>query len=213
MNVLSIFNGSESHEVGTIERDGARYWSAQDIAKAAGSDKRVRVWIKSKRTAYKASGLGIDKPAITRKGNFAGGTKQGTWIHEELVADFINWLDYDFNCTPSGEPREIDYNSWVNTQLEGKPEYRLPSGRRVDIITDTHVIEIKEADRLSSAIGQVLTYAAESNLQPMIILFNGDANEYTLRAACNCGITLACATTPSTSEQDWRIRKLRDQII
>ena len=50
MFAMTLFDGNESHNVGIIEKDGARYWSAQDLATAADSKKRVRAWVNAERT-------------------------------------------------------------------------------------------------------------------------------------------------------------------
>ena len=55
-------------------------------------------------------------------------------------------------------------------KLEGKIEYVLDDGSRVDCLTDQYAIEFDFAKKWAEAIGQSLYYAEKTGKQPGIIL-------------------------------------------
>lgn len=57
-------------------------------------------------------------------------------------------------------------------------EYRLPNGSRVDILTETHAIEVEWVYKHEEAIGQSIFYAMATNRKPAIILLlKGEPSE------------------------------------
>lgn len=66
-------------------------------------------------------------------------------------------------------PEKYYRDKWVE-KLSGRPGPRLTVGVP-DIITNTHVYEIKEVNRWKAAFGQVKIYALELGLKPTVILF------------------------------------------
>lgn len=62
------------------------------------------------------------------------------------------------------------YQDVAAKQLNGATEYRLNDGCRVDILTETHAIEVDFAGKPYQAVGQALYYAAKTGKQPGIIL-------------------------------------------
>ena len=72
-------------------------------------------------------------------------------------------------------------SSWIEeAQIThgGEAKVRLKDGTRVDLLTDTHAIEVEHADNWRDAIGQSLHYARLTDKKAGIILISipGDAN-------------------------------------
>lgn len=71
---------------------------------------------------------------------------------------------------------EAWYRDRVAKQLKGKTEVTTPSGR-IDVLTKTEVIEVKQASQWKQALGQVLIYSKSyPNHQPRIHLI-GDLKQ------------------------------------
>lgn len=54
--------------------------------------------------------------------------------------------------------------------MGGKAEAELPSGQRVDCLTDTHAVEMDFAHKWTEAIGQSLQYALQTGRKPAVVL-------------------------------------------
>ena len=54
--------------------------------------------------------------------------------------------------------------------MGGESEYRLPDGRRVDILTKGLAIEVDWVKKWPEAIGQSIGYAIETDRMPAILL-------------------------------------------
>ena len=52
---------------------------------------------------------------------------------------------------------ELSYRNRLAKQLNGQVEVSTPAGR-IDILTETEVIEVKRASGWKSAIGQIISY-------------------------------------------------------
>ena len=61
----------------------------------------------------------------------------------------------------------------------GEVEYRLPDGRRIDCLTQTHAIEIEFARKWPEAIGQSLSYSMMTERQAGIVLLLNSKQEFT----------------------------------
>jgi L-alanine-DL-glutamate epimerase-like enolase superfamily enzyme len=55
-------------------------------------------------------------------------------------------------------------------KLKGTTDVQLKTGRG-DIVTETHIYEVKYINHWKQAIGQVLVYSVEMNKKPALILF------------------------------------------
>lgn len=73
----------------------------------------------------------------------------------------------------SGWALERDYQE---RYCEGVQEYHLPSGARVDCLTDTHAIEFEYARKYDEAIGQALYYAMETGKRGGVVLILSDGD-------------------------------------
>lgn len=72
---------------------------------------------------------------------------------------------------------EAYYIKQVNDiQLGGQTEVQVPNGR-VDIVTDSHAIEVEWASNWKHSIGQALWYGLQTNKKPGIVLIMKDINE------------------------------------
>lgn len=97
--MLALYN---NQQIKTVEENGSRYWSAQSMAEACGSNKRIKSWTNlssSKEYIRALQKYSKDKKndlTFTRKGNQSDDS-QGTYIHEELVVAFARWLSPDFS--------------------------------------------------------------------------------------------------------------------
>lgn len=103
----------------------------------------------------------------------AKGGLQWRAIAEELA----EWLKKKMNREPrwdrcyavtmTREQRIAD--SWAK-KMDGNLEVNCESGR-VDIMTQTQVVEVKHVNRWKAAMGQVLAYAVATGLKPVLILY------------------------------------------
>lgn len=79
--------------------------------------------------------------------------------------------------TPLLAQSEADYTSALAGYLGGQTEVSVRDGR-VDIVTDTHAIEVERARKWKEAIGQALWYGLQTNRRPGIILIKEAAGDY-----------------------------------
>ncbi|GAB4485958.1 MAG: hypothetical protein OHK006_13020 [Thermodesulfovibrionales bacterium] len=94
----------------------------------------------------------------------------------------------------SGDTRERDYQArWCRAHA-GVMEFRLDDGARVDCVTATHAAEVEFAPKWAEAVGQSLYYAAQTGLEPGIVLIMGtDDQRYydrLIAATRRCRITI-----------------------
>ena len=79
---------------------------------------------------------------------------------------------------PTMTDNERAWSEWLAQELSAKAEYRTEDGSRVDVLTDTHAIEVEWIKKQSGAHGQALLYAAATNRKPAIVLLKrGKPNE------------------------------------
>lgn len=76
--------------------------------------------------------------------------------------------------------KESTYRDVINMAFQGVKEFRLPSGKIVDIMTNNYAVEVDYVHKWAESIGQSLQYAMESNKKPMIVFIYDYANDYTL---------------------------------
>ena len=72
---------------------------------------------------------------------------------------------------------EAQYIRMINKELQGQIEYRVTSGR-IDILTETHAIEVERAHKWKQSIGQSLWYGLQTTKKPGIILIMENDNDY-----------------------------------
>lgn len=71
---------------------------------------------------------------------------------------------------------ECKFRDALAILLDGKTEVSLHSGK-ADIVTSTHVYEVKRCRQWKHAIGQALVYASEVGLHPGVALFGWSPTE------------------------------------
>lgn len=84
--------------------------------------------------------------------------------------------------------------SWYVTQiaqhLKGHTEVSVENGR-IDIVTETHAIEVERATNWKHAIGQSLWYAIQKNLSPGIVLIVLDDDDWKMGIRLNSTLQYA----------------------
>jgi len=73
---------------------------------------------------------------------------------------------------------EADYRDFILEKIYGTAEYTFDNGTRVDILTESHAIEIEYAYNWYEAVGQSLYYSELSGKKPGIILILAKRKEY-----------------------------------
>ena len=93
--------------------------------------------------------------------------------------------------TQEGPRTERDYQLLCNEIFQGKVEYKLPDGTRVDILTDDLAIEGDFARKWYEAIGQAAHYAGKTGKKPAILLIVKKSHEekYIKAALDACKVT------------------------
>lgn len=91
-----------------------------------------------------------------------------TWIKIKTT-----WLDDN----PKPKKHEAYYIEKLTHQLHGRSEVTIKGGR-IDILTDTHAIEVEWAPKWKQSIGQALWYAMQKNTKPRIILLLKKETDY-----------------------------------
>ncbi len=75
-----------------------------------------------------------------------------------------------FSATSFAAEKEIWYQKVWCEGKNGKVEYKLKDGRRVDCLTKTHAIEMDFASKWPEAIGQSLDYSMLTGKKAGIVL-------------------------------------------
>lgn len=85
-------------------------------------------------------------------------------------------------------PLLAQHESWyietIAKQLNGQTEVPVENGR-IDIVTQTHAIEVERAATWKHAIGQSLWYALQKNLSPGIVLIVLNSEDYNMGMRLN----------------------------
>jgi hypothetical protein len=145
-----------------------------------------------------------------------GGRKgeQGTWIHPRIAIHLAQWISADFAVKVSGwimewskydeknsnilsdsfnnlkpdDPRdnqEKKIQDILHSQLKGRIEVQCEGGF-IDLLTDTQIIEIKNAINWKDALGQILVYSGDyPDHEKVLYLFNHlDADKSVIEKYC-----------------------------
>lgn len=73
----------------------------------------------------------------------------------------------------AAEHPERWYQERVSAALKGKMEVHVPDGR-VDVVTETHAIEVEFSSKWKNSLGQALWYALQTGKQAGIVLILED---------------------------------------
>lgn len=81
--------------------------------------------------------------------------------------------------------KETFYQNLLHKELGGKKEVNTPAGR-IDLLTDTELIEIKKYEKWKSAIGQLLSYSHfyPAHKKILALFGNSDKNNKSLTTIC-----------------------------
>ncbi len=99
----------------------------------------------------------------------------------------------------AGEREQVER---LAEKYHAKTEVRLWDRTRVDLLNDTHAIEVDWSHKYPEGIGQAIYYAAITDKQPGLVLLVKDLNKeqrfiYRAQIACNAaGIDLYIETLP-----------------
>ena len=113
-----------------------------------------------------------------RKGERALWTAGAPALIEALLSDDHDEVDEHDTDSPAGG-READYRDRLCASMDR--EVTLPNGARADCLSDTHAIEVDFTEKWAEALGQSLSYAASTGLQPGIFLVCRQAARNCLR--------------------------------
>ena len=114
----------------------------------------------------------INKDDIIIKNGGQNQLIKGTYINKILLPKVIDWMTRDKNFQ-----RETIIVQKLNETLKGKLEECTDVGR-IDILTDTEIIEVKEYKGWKGALGQILSYSHyHPNKKMRIHLFDVKNND------------------------------------
>ena len=88
---------------------------------------------------------------------------------------------------------EAQYIRMINEGLQGQTEYKVTSGR-IDILTETHAIEVERANKWKQSIGQALWYGLQTTNKPAIILIIEESSDYKYFIQLNTALDYAGLT-------------------
>jgi hypothetical protein len=71
---------------------------------------------------------------------------------------------------PAPEANEVAWSAYLATQVHGEAEYVLPTGARVDVLTDDVAWEVEWCHKWPESIGQAVYYAAAADRRPGVWL-------------------------------------------
>lgn len=74
---------------------------------------------------------------------------------------------------PTPSDSELVWSKWLAENLGGTQGYHAPDGSFVDILTDTHAVEIDFVSKWEEARNQAKAYARITNRRPAVILLAG----------------------------------------
>jgi hypothetical protein len=152
----------------------------------ADGGKRFKCWLenKSSKEIIIAVNEEIQGIAIIKLNNVSNQLK-GTYVHELLVNPIVCWISPKFTIfvskimnewkrqnetlywkeireglkdSRSNNLREAEIRDSIAETLNGVTEVKTPAGY-IDVLTDTLLIEVKEASLWKHAVGQVLVYS------------------------------------------------------
>lgn len=139
--------------IATRKSDG--WVNLTQMCKATGA--RIDNWLRLAETQVYIETLTKTVGTIvieTKKGR--GG---GTWVHPDLATNLIRWMERRLSYSDS-EYFEENHQRKIAQSLNGELEVPTKTGR-IDVLTATEVIEVKEIKAWKSAVGQVLIYQLE----------------------------------------------------
>jgi len=142
-------------------------------------------WLSNKRTIesiqHLSSKVGISPIELVQKikgGNFIQG--RGTWIHPELFENFDLWL----RASPTKTLNELTIQEQLHNEIGGIMEVSIPPGK-VDILTDSELIEVKPVKNWMKGVGQVMIYGQHfPNHQKRIHLFGRVRTKKMIESHC-----------------------------
>jgi hypothetical protein len=130
--------------------------------------KQPSYWLKTKETQKQIYRAAEALGTLTVGGKYYGlvltfnggdSEKQGTWVHPILVSLYEEWLAKN-NETTARSIFEKDIQVELHNELGGLREVIVASGK-IDLLTTTQIIEVKEEVKWKEAVGQVIIYGLD----------------------------------------------------
>lgn len=169
MNNLAVFNYNGQ----TITRRPNGYINLTQMCQANG--KRLDNWMRLKQTQECINAL--ENHLQTQVIDSEEGVKGGTWGHPKLAENLMAWLSAS-KIRKNGNQFEISHHKRLWQEVGGEIEVPTKTGR-IDILTDTYVVEIKDVRHWKAAVGQVLVYQLEfPSHQARIHLYGKSSNDH-----------------------------------
>lgn len=81
---------------------------------------------------------------------------------------------------PTPDDNEVTWSAYLAETVQGEAEYKLPTGKRVDVLTDEVAWEVEWTHKWEESIGQALYYAITTDRIPGVWLLkeSGDDEEW-----------------------------------
>jgi hypothetical protein len=98
------------------------------------------------------------------------------WARLKPGLSFTDWLGA--LIAKQGPRKESFYQASLALHVNGKREKSLGCFGRIDVVTSSHCIEVKEISQIKAAIGQALVYAYVTKLKPALGLFGEHKLKY-----------------------------------
>lgn len=160
-----VFHTANNLPVGQRQDDG--YLNATAMCKA--QKRKIAEWLRLGSTLELVAALAknLNESLILKGDKYFGliEVKRGSptqgggvWIHPELAPHLEKWCK-----TPKrkdGTAFEAAIADKLKKRLGGYREVLTPAGK-VDLLTDTEIIEVKESGGWKEAVGQVLVYGQD----------------------------------------------------
>jgi hypothetical protein len=131
-----------------------RYINATRLCNEYG--KKLDKWTRTDRTKELIdtinNKINEEAPTIQIKSKKHNSIIRGTYVHPLLIDKIIDWC----KLSPTKQNEKLIAIK-LNEKLKGSIEVPTPIGR-IDILTDTEIIEIKTFRHWKSAIGQIISY-------------------------------------------------------
>jgi hypothetical protein len=142
---------------------------------------------------------------------------RGTYVHPKLLPEIMKWI----SRKPSKQT-EAGVRDLIAKQLNGRIEVTTPVGR-IDVLTDTLLIEVKNACHWKSALGQVIAYGMYyPDHKKVIWLFGYNTKNIIMESALeNMGIYLRWVGMDNEflldkeilSDKDTKILELEEMVM
>ncbi len=118
--------------------------------------KRYNHYTESNKKKEFINNIGLNSHFLIKAGGKNNNLKivSGTYVHKDIIDDIIYWCQ---NTKNNQHEKDIVNNYIKNIKCNYQLEVPVSCGR-IDILTDTEIIEVKEGCSWKGALGQILIY-------------------------------------------------------